>query len=600
MEWDHLVGQQLGQYELLAEVGRGTYACVYQAFQPRLRRHVAIKALNITDQNPPGFLQRFEQLAQAIAQLNHPNIVPIYDFGEEQGLPYLVMQSVTGGSFKQRLGQPMAVGEAVTPIIQLARALHHAHQRGVLHLDVRPENILIDQENAAHLLLTDFSLSQLFQPAYQARTGLPIGAPAYLAPEQIAGLQPTARTDVYALGALLFEALAGKPAFSGPSATTILNKHLHELPPYIRGFNPAVPRELAHIISRAMAKRPGERYESAEAFARALEPYRDAREREHRLHLTLEDLAIVDDDDPEEDAPRGAGASARMSGQPGSGNQLGSSDQSHQMAKTSLKSEPVSDSAPAASGASILDFVGRKRALTALPTLPREGPIIVARPSLVNLTGARVLRLARRLAGKTHLGRWLDQIMQAPRAQGIAGIGIIGLTLLIGLSITLLAVSAPAQGGAGNTSLSIAQSRPTPTATATSALTQTPTATPSPSPTAVGPVVDPRAAAVIVNISAALRSDTTCRANPGGATLPAGRAFYVILCFNARAIPDGGSVRLSVLRRGSTTASASESARIRGGSSYFWFQFGPLARGSYTIEAFWDGRLGRTYLLTLT
>src|SRR5689334_22767559 len=129
MEWDNLVGQQLGQYELLAELGKGTYATVYQAFQPRLRRFVAIKVFPITGQDQYGFFQQFEQIAQTIAQLNHPNIVSIYDFGEEQGLPYIVMQSVTGGTFQQRLGKPMAVGAAVTPIVQLARALHHAHQR---------------------------------------------------------------------------------------------------------------------------------------------------------------------------------------------------------------------------------------------------------------------------------------------------------------------------------------------------------------------------------------------------------------------------------------------------------------------------------------
>ena len=374
MEWDHLVGQQLGQYELLAELGRGTYAYVYQAFQPRLRRYVAIKALHITDPDLRNFLGQFDETAQTIAQLNHPNIVSIYDFGEEEGLPYIVMQSVTGGSFRQRMGQPMGIAEAVTPVIQLARALHHAHQRGVLHLDVRPENILIDQENTSHLLLTDFSISQLFQPEYQARTGLPIGAPAYLAPEQIEGDESTARTDVYALGALLFEALAGRPPFSGPSAAITLNKQLHEPPPYIRGFNPAIPRELAHIISRALAKQPGDRYESAEALARALEPYRDARERQHRLRLTLEDLNIIDDDE-EEDAPPSQGAPSRRGGQPKQGNQAHGPEQSHQMAKASLKSGLLAGALTGARSAGVFDVPGKLRSLTEPPTLDRKSVV---------------------------------------------------------------------------------------------------------------------------------------------------------------------------------------------------------------------------------
>jgi serine/threonine protein kinase len=585
MEWDHLVGQQLGQYELLAELGKGSYAFVYQAFQPRLRRYVAVKALHIPEQDQHGFLQQFEQIAQTIAQLNHPNIASIYDFGEEEGLPYIVMQVVTGGTYRERLGKPMRVTDAVTPIIQLARALHHAHQRGVLHLDVRPENILVDQENPSHLLLTDFSLSQLFQPEYQARTGLPIGSPSYLAPEQIEGQLTTARTDVYALGALLFESLAGKPAFSGPSASIILNKHLHEPPPYVRGFNPAVPRELAPIVSRALAKQPGERYESAEEFARALEPYRDAREREHRLHLTLEDLNIIDDDEPEPEAPQGAPA---RGGPSKAGNAHNGSEQVHQMTKA--------DQAPdAPAGIGLLGRPKKTRPLDEASLLLENMPVIIEKISLVNVIGANVFRLARRMLGKRHLGQWAEALMQRPRAQGIAGISTLCLALFLSLSITLLAVAAPAQGSDRSSQLTMSAPQPTPTDTPLPS--PTPTATPSPTPTPSGPVIDPQAAAAITKLSAALSSDTTCRLNPSGAHLPAGRAFYVTLCFNAKAIPGGGTASLSIVPKGSTHASVNQSVRIGGGSSYYWFQMNALVSGSYTIEVFWNGKLGRTYLL---
>ncbi len=569
MEWDHLIGQQLGQYELLAELGRGAYSYVYQAFQPRLRRHVAIKVLRIDAENQVEFVQQFEQIAQAIAQLNHPNIASIYDFGEEQGLAYIVMQNVTGGVFKTRLGKPMAVGEAVTPIIQMAHALHHAHQRGVLHLDVRPENILIDQENPSHLLLTDFSLSQLFQAEYRARTGLPIGAPAYLAPEQIQGRKPTARTDIYALGVLLFEALAGKPVFSGDSASVILNRSLHELPPYIRGFNPAVPRELARVVSQAIARQPSERFESAEEFARALEPFRDTKERQHRLHLDLSDLSLIDDDEPEDapEPPRGAPARQPERPQPGAHPQ--GPDQSSHLAES---------------------------ALTEPPGFFAQEPVIVEPISLIQSLGAKVLLLARRMAGRGHAGQWLDQVMPTPRAQAIAGIGSICLALLLSLSITLLAAAAPPQGSGQSAPLQLGLTQPTPTATATDTPIPTPTATPTPS----GPTIDPQAAAAFANISAALSVDIGCHSNPDGASLPAGRTLYVTVCFNPRAIPGGGTVRLLILPQGATTASTQAAQRVSGGSSYYWFQFSALSPGSYTIEAFWNGRLGLVYALTLS
>jgi serine/threonine protein kinase len=602
MEWGHLIGQQLGQYDLLAELGAGTYAHVYQAFQPRLRRHVAIKVLHVDTQKQPDFLQNFEHIGQAIAQLNHPNIVSIYDFGEERGLAYIVMQSVTGGTFRTRLGKPMAVGEAVTPFIQLARALHHAHQRGVLHLDLRPENILINQENPSHLLLADFSLSQLFQPEYLTQTGLPIGSPAYLAPEQIAGRQPTTRTDIYALGALLFEALAGRPAFSGPSPATILNKHLHEPPPYIRGFNPAIPRELAHVVSRAMAKQPGERFESAEEFARALEPHRDAKERHRRLHLSLEDLNLVDDEETQAAPQPPREAPSRISGRSQTGTRPQEPDQSGHTMEAALAQEPMVAGQAGARGKAWSAYKGHRQTLTEPPMLPERGPVIAERISLVRSVGTRAFWLVRRMAGKSNLGQWLDHLMPDPRAQGIAGIASISLALILSLSVALLAAAAPPQGNTGSSSLELGVSRPTPTATATS--TPTPAAAPSPAapspaPTPRGPAIDPRAAAAFSSISASQSADPTCQSNPKGATLPAGTALYVTACFNAQAIPNGGTVTISIVPQGTTAASAQASKQVSGGSSYYWFQFQPLAPGSYTIEAFWNGKLGRVYPLAL-
>ena len=580
MEWSDLIGQQLGQYELISELGKGTYAHVYQAFQSRLRRHVAVKLLRVDTADQAGFIQSFEQIAQAIAQLNHPNILSIYDFGEEHGLAYIVMQSVTGGSYKSRLGKPMAVGEAVTPIVQMARALHHAHQRGVLHLDVRPANILIDQENAAHLLLTDFSLSQLFQGEYLARTGMPIGSPAYLAPEQIEGRRLSARTDIYALGALLFEALAGQPAFSGPNPATILNKHLHEPPPYVRGFNPAAPRELAHIVARALAKRPEERYESAEEFARALDPYRDAKDRHHRLSLMLDDLDLPADDEPEGGVPAPGKARSRSSDQPGT------PPAGPGQARHTLESAPAPASQQRAQG----DF----------PILLDHEPEIQPRIPLLPSIGTTILRLARRAAGNSGAGHWFDHQLQKPASRLGAGIASIALALALALSFTLFAAATPTRGA----TISPAQlgqgvyTSPTPTDTNTA--TPSPTATLSPTATATpsGPSVDPGAAAVFTDPNIATSANTNCQNGTRNATLPAGRTFYVTLCFNTGAIPGGGNASVVIMPQGGTTPAAQESAYVSGNSDYYWFQFAGLAAGSYQALIYWNGKLG--YIASLT
>jgi hypothetical protein len=268
------------------------------------------------------------------------------------------------------------------------------------------------------------------------------------------------------------------------------------------------------------------------------------------------------------------------------------------MAKASLKPGLIAGTSMQGREAGFLHFSGNKHPLEEPPALPASGLIITKRPSLVNTIGAGVFRLARRTAGKTRLGHWLDGMIPTPRAQGIAGIGALCLALLLSLSITLLAVSAPAQGNERHTSLSLSASQPTPTDTPT--FTPTPTATPSPTPTPRGPVIDPQAAAAIANLSAALSTDTRCQLNPNRASLPAGQTFYVTICFHAQAIPGGGTARLSILRRGAASSSANESARVGGNSTYYWFQFSPLASGTYTIEVFWNGKLGRTYSLTLS
>jgi serine/threonine protein kinase len=598
-------GKQLGQYDLITNLGAGAYSRTYLAFQPRLRRHVAVKILLLDPESPAQFLQRFEQIAQAAAQLNHPNIVPIYDFGEENGLGYLVMQSVTGGTFKSRLGKPLAVSEAVSPIIQLAEALHHAHQRGVLHLNISPANVLIDQENSSHFLLSDFSLNQLYHPLHLARTGLPPGEPAYLAPEQIADEQTDARTDVYSLGALLFEALAGQPPFTGASPAIVLNKHLHELPPYIRGFNPAVPRELAHIIARAMARRPEDRFPSVEAFARALEPYRDAKERHYRITLSLEDLNLPNDDPEPEPQPHRPNPPAPT--QPKSGSPPPAQHEENHTAKVQLAHAPLATAAgwlrrPARNTArGQTAYTGNaQRQLKA--EIQQISALLYARPhaddtvSLVPALGAKLLRQVRRLAGSSHIGHRLERWTTNPLAQTTIGIISIALTLMLALSLTLLAVAQPNRATLHPTDGGLVVNNPTPTAT----LAPSPTPMPSPTATATpsGPAVDPGAAAVLARITAALSIDSACQSNPNGAHLPAGR-IYINLCFQSTLIPVGGTTRVEIHQQGGASAAPPQSAGVHATSHYQWFLFSLTQPGSYTVEVFWNGALARIYPLTI-
>jgi serine/threonine protein kinase len=272
MHWNDLIGRRIGPYEIIEELGRGGTARVYRAYQESMNRYVAIKVLINPAEDRLGFVQRFEREVEVVAQLNHPNIVAVYDAGEVEELIYLVMQCVNGGTFRQRLGQPMPTDEACAAMIQMAQALHHAHTRGVVHRDVKPSNMLIDA-NDGHLLLTDFGIAKLHGMRGLTKSGTTVGTPEYMAPEQAESGETDARADVYSLGCVLYEALSGRPPFIGTSPVSVLYQQVHTRPDYIRGLNPKVPRELAHVIEIALAKRPDDRFPTAESFALALRSF---------------------------------------------------------------------------------------------------------------------------------------------------------------------------------------------------------------------------------------------------------------------------------------------------------------------------------------
>ncbi|GAC1349372.1 MAG: hypothetical protein NVSMB27_21890 [Ktedonobacteraceae bacterium] len=290
MENDPLIGRELGAYSIKAKIGEGGMAQVYRAYHARLRREVAIKVIlpQVADQS--GFHERFEREAQLAASLEHRNIVAVYDFSQVGNLTYLVMQYVGGGTLRDLLRKEGRIEphQAVQYAIQMARALHHAHQRGIVHRDVKPQNMLVSTGDSRELLLSDFGIAKLFDSSNQ-ETILPsspgnvainpsltsidqmVGTAEYMAPEQINRQPVDARTDVYALGIVLFQMLTGQIPFSSTTVDGLLYQHVFTPPMTVRQVNPNVPEIIEKIISRALAKAPEHRFPSAEAMALALE-----------------------------------------------------------------------------------------------------------------------------------------------------------------------------------------------------------------------------------------------------------------------------------------------------------------------------------------
>jgi serine/threonine-protein kinase len=265
-----LSGRTIGQYRLEAVIGRGSSATVYRAYQQSLGRQVAVKLLQPLLDPTAG--ARFRREAQAIAQLNHPNILPIYDFGEEDGRLYFVAQLIPGGANldHQLSGRPMDVGPALALAGYLLDALGYAHGRGVTHRDVKPANILLPAP--AWPLLADFGIAHIADETTQLTPpGTLLGTAAYLAPERALSRPADARSDLYSLGVVLYELLTGRLPFEGPTPAIVVRAHVHDRPPSPRGLNPALTPALERALLRALEKDPARRYQSAAEMAAALD-----------------------------------------------------------------------------------------------------------------------------------------------------------------------------------------------------------------------------------------------------------------------------------------------------------------------------------------
>jgi serine/threonine protein kinase/Tol biopolymer transport system component len=268
---ENLVGKRLGQYEIQSLIGKGGMSTVYRAYQPSVNRTVAIKTLPPEFLHDGTFLVRFEREARLIAQLEHFHILPVYDAGQAEGIPYIVMRYLPGGSLAdlmQRYGR-FSAQEAVPIIQQIAAALDYAHQRGVIHRDVKPSNILLDEEGNAYL--SDFGIARVREAtAAMTSSGL-VGTPAYLAPEVGRGdrvIGPS--VDIYALGVTLFQMLTGKVPFRAETPIKQIMMHVTEPVPAPSSLNPEITPAVEAVVLRALAKEPSQRFKTAEAMARAL------------------------------------------------------------------------------------------------------------------------------------------------------------------------------------------------------------------------------------------------------------------------------------------------------------------------------------------
>ncbi len=284
MNAEVLSGTVLGTCTLQKVIGRGGMGAVFLAQQSRPRRQVAVKVLLPINQLQPSqkaaFLERFRRETDAAASLDHPNILPVHECGEHDGLAYLVMPYISGGTLRDELEKEgkLPLTRIVSYLDQMAAALDFAHERGIIHRDIKPANFLMTTEK--RLMLTDFGLVKIATGGHPTQnplseSGMPIGTPDYMAPEQVLGGEIDARADIYSLGIILYQMVTGTVPFKGEMPMRVALQHLNTLPPQPRSLRPDLPSGAEQVILRALAKRSSDRYmfahDLANTFRQALE-----------------------------------------------------------------------------------------------------------------------------------------------------------------------------------------------------------------------------------------------------------------------------------------------------------------------------------------
>jgi serine/threonine protein kinase len=259
-----------GKYEILEEIGRGGMGSVYKAYQQNLDRIVAIKILSPELASDPDFRARFQREAKIVARLVHPNIVAVYDIEPHANTCCIIMEYVDGQSL-QKLIEAAALDERTTLLIgaQIARALHYAHEHGVIHRDVKPDNILVTPQKVAKI--TDFGIARFREGKFRTQTGVSMGTPRFMSPEQLTGHELDGRCDLYSLGVCLYYCLTGRVPFDGENAFAVATRHIYDTPTPPSQYNPAITSAAERIILRALEKNKEARFANGEEMARALE-----------------------------------------------------------------------------------------------------------------------------------------------------------------------------------------------------------------------------------------------------------------------------------------------------------------------------------------
>ncbi len=262
-------GQQLGPYQIIQQIGKGGMATVYKAYHPSMDRYVALKVVSDQLIENTDMLKRFQQEARLIAKLEHPHILPVHDYGETDGVPYMVMRFLEAGTLKDRLtAGPLSLPEIDRIFSQLADALHYAHENGVIHRDIKPSNAMLDKRG--DIFLTDFGIAKLLESsAHMTATGAITGTPAYMSPEQAQGQKADQRSDVYSLGIVLYEMLVGRVPFEAETPLAVIFKQIQEPPPPLSVVRPDLPVEIEPVLLRALSKSREYRYASMEEFLAA-------------------------------------------------------------------------------------------------------------------------------------------------------------------------------------------------------------------------------------------------------------------------------------------------------------------------------------------
>lgn len=270
-----LTGITIERYKIIRELGRGGMAVVYRAVDTMLDRNVAVKMILTEDasrEKSEKLLKRFNREAKTLASLSHPNIVKVLDYGEYENMPYIVMEFITGGALKAKMGNPIPYAEAAAMLVPVVRALQHAHQQKIVHRDVKPENILINDTNQP--MLSDFGILK-FVDVEESQgltgTGKIVGTPAYMSPEQIRGREVDGRSDMYSLGIVFFEMVTGHKPYNANTPIELSMQHLHDPIPKAKQIVRDLPLEVDQIVARSIAKNPEDRFPNMAAFAQALD-----------------------------------------------------------------------------------------------------------------------------------------------------------------------------------------------------------------------------------------------------------------------------------------------------------------------------------------